>query len=56
MNAYLGVLGVIFCAILIRSAFDFGEALIAVPTFALFMTVEVAAPSQENGPFSQGRC
>lgn len=35
---------VIFLATLIRSAFGFGEALVAVPLLALLMPVEVAAP------------
>src|SRR5947209_3433872 len=38
------VLAVIFLATLVRSAFGFGEALIAVPLLALLMPVEVAAP------------
>jgi len=38
------VLAVIFIATLIRSAFGFGEALIAVPLLAFLMPVEVAAP------------
>jgi uncharacterized membrane protein YfcA len=38
------VLGVVFVATLIRSAFGFGEALIAVPLLALWVPVEVAAP------------
>jgi uncharacterized membrane protein YfcA len=38
------VLAVIFFATLIRSAFGFGEALIAVPLLALLIPVEVAAP------------
>lgn len=38
------VLSVLFLATLIRSAFGFGEALIAVPLLALIMPVEVAAP------------
>lgn len=38
------VLAVIFFATLIRSAFGFGEALIAVPLLALVMPVEIAAP------------
>jgi uncharacterized membrane protein YfcA len=38
------VLAVIFLATLIRSAFGFGEALIAVPLLALSMPVEVAVP------------
>lgn len=45
MNAAtLGVLLVAFVATLIRSAFGFGEALIAVPLLALFLPVTVAAP------------
>src|SRR3954454_17810645 len=40
----LPVLVVIFLATLIRSAFGFGEALVAVPLLALFILVEVAAP------------
>src|SRR5579859_3073066 len=35
---------VIFLATIIRSAFGFGEALIAVPLLALVLPVEVAAP------------
>src|SRR5262249_51724360 len=38
------VLAVIFLATLIRSAFGFGEALVAVPLLALLIPVEVAAP------------
>jgi len=38
------VLMIIFVATLIRSAFGFGEALIAVPLLALVMPVEVAVP------------
>ena len=38
------VLAVVFVATLIRSAFGFGEALIAVPLLALLIPVEVAAP------------
>ena len=38
------VLAVIFLATLVRSAFGFGEALVAVPLLALLMPVEVAAP------------
>src|SRR5437870_12135043 len=38
------VLAVIFLATFIRSAFGFGEALIAVPLLALLMPVETAAP------------
>jgi len=34
----------VFIATLIRSAFGFGEALIAVPLLALFIPLEVAAP------------
>jgi uncharacterized membrane protein YfcA len=40
----VAVLAVIFIATLIRSAFGFGEALVAVPLLALLMPVEVAAP------------
>lgn len=40
----LQVLAVLFVATLVRSAFGFGEALIAVPLLALVMPVEVAAP------------
>jgi uncharacterized protein len=35
---------ILFLATLIRSAFGFGEALVAVPLLALLMPVEVAAP------------
>jgi uncharacterized membrane protein YfcA len=38
------VLGVVFVATLVRSAFGFGEALIAVPLLALFIPLKVAAP------------
>ena len=38
------VLAVIFLATLIRSAFGFGEALVAVPLLALLMPVEEAVP------------
>src|SRR5437899_947689 len=38
------VLVVIFLATLIRSAFGFGEALVAMPLLALLMPVQVAAP------------
>lgn len=38
------VMAVIFVATLVRSAFGFGEALIAVPLLALVMPVEIAAP------------
>src|ERR1051325_8394960 len=38
------VLVVIFLATLIRSAFGFGEALVAVPLLALLMPVEKAVP------------
>jgi uncharacterized membrane protein YfcA len=40
----LAVLAVVFLATLIRSAFGFGEALVAVPLLALVIPVEVAAP------------
>ena len=38
------VLLVVFVATLIRSAFGFGEALIAVPLLALSIPIRVAAP------------
>jgi uncharacterized membrane protein YfcA len=38
------VLAVIFLATLVRSAFGFGEALVAVPLLALLMPVKVAVP------------
>src|SRR5438105_15584779 len=38
------VLAVVFLATLVRSAFGFGEALVAVPLLALLMPVEVPAP------------
>jgi uncharacterized membrane protein YfcA len=40
----LPVLSVLFVATVIRSAFGFGEALVAVPLLALIIPVEVAAP------------
>jgi uncharacterized membrane protein YfcA len=40
----LPVVGVIFVATLIRSAFGFGEALVAVPLLALVIPVEAAVP------------
>ena len=40
----LTVAAVLFLATLVRSAFGFGEALIAVPLLALLMPVTVAAP------------
>ncbi|MBS1800178.1 MAG: sulfite exporter TauE/SafE family protein [Acidobacteria bacterium] len=39
-----GILGVIFLATFIRSAFGFGEALVAVPLLALYLPLKVAAP------------
>ncbi len=38
------LLAVVFLATLIRSAFGFGEALVAVPLLALFLPVKVAVP------------
>lgn len=40
----LQVILILFAATVIRSAFGFGEALIAVPLLALLLPVEVAAP------------
>src|SRR5262249_45933375 len=42
--AIVPVVAVVFVATLIRSAFGFGEALVAVPLLALVIPVEVAAP------------
>src|SRR5690625_6627851 len=38
------ILAILFVATFIRSAFGFGEALIAVPLLALIIPIEVAAP------------
>ncbi|HWF36968.1 MAG TPA: sulfite exporter TauE/SafE family protein [Candidatus Acidoferrales bacterium] len=38
------ILLVVFVASLIRSAFGFGEALIAIPLLSLFVPIEIAAP------------
>lgn len=40
----LAVLAVIFLATVIRSAFGFGEALVAVPLLALLIPIKVASP------------
>jgi uncharacterized protein len=40
----LEVVAVLFLATIIRSAFGFGEALVAVPLLALVIPVEIAAP------------
>lgn len=40
----VGVLSVIFLATLIRSAFGFGEALVAVPLLALFIPIAISVP------------
>jgi uncharacterized protein len=40
----LQVLSIVFVATLIRSAFGFGEALIAVPLLAFFIPLQIAAP------------
>jgi uncharacterized membrane protein YfcA len=42
--ALLAVLGVVFLATVVRSAFGFGEALIAVPLLALLIPIRVAVP------------
>jgi uncharacterized membrane protein YfcA len=44
MGSTLPVLLILFVATLIRSAFGFGEALVAVPLLAFFLPLEVAAP------------
>lgn len=38
------IMGVVFLATFIRSAFGFGEALVAVPLLALIIPIDVAAP------------
>lgn len=43
-GAALEVVGVVFFATFIRSAFGFGEALVAVPLLALYIPLTVAAP------------
>lgn len=40
----LNVLAVVFLATFIRSAFGFGEALVAVPLLAFFIPLKIAAP------------
>jgi uncharacterized membrane protein YfcA len=40
----LAIILILFIATVVRSAFGFGEALIAVPLLALVMPVEIAAP------------
>jgi hypothetical protein len=40
----LPVVGVVFLATLVRSAFGFGEALVAVPLLALLVPIRVAVP------------
>lgn len=42
--AMLPVLGILFFATLVRSAFGFGQALVAVPLLALVIPIEVAVP------------
>jgi uncharacterized membrane protein YfcA len=42
--ATLPVIGVVFLATLVRSAFGFGEALVAVPLLALLIPVRLAVP------------
>lgn len=43
-HAIIPIMAVVFIATFIRSAFGFGEALVAVPLLALLMPVSVAAP------------
>ena len=43
-HATVEILAVLFLATFIRSAFGFGEALVAVPLLALVLPVQVAAP------------
>ncbi len=42
--AILPVVGIVFLATLVRSAFGFGEALVAVPLLALIIPVQIAVP------------
>jgi uncharacterized protein len=42
--AVLPVLGIVFLATVVRSAFGFGEALVAVPLLALIIPVQIAVP------------
>ena len=42
--ALLPVVGVVFLATLVRSAFGFGEALVAVPLLALLIPIPIAVP------------
>ncbi len=51
----VAVVAVFFVATLIRSAFGFGEALIAVPLLALVLPVKVAAPSSAKSSRSPSR-
>ena len=44
MTLALAVMGVVFVATMIRSAFGFGEALVAVPLLAMLVPLRVAAP------------
>ena len=41
---YVYILVISFLATLVRSTFGFGESLIAVPLFLLFMPLELAVP------------
>src|SRR5690348_6128815 len=43
-SVLLAVVGVVFLATLVRSAFGFGEALVSVPLLALLIPVRVAVP------------
>ena len=43
-GAVIPVLGIVFLATFIRSAFGFGEALFAVPLLALYLPLTIAAP------------
>jgi uncharacterized protein len=44
MNPLISILSILFFATLIRSAFGFGEALVAVPLLAFCIPLKVAAP------------
>jgi len=44
MEALIPVLGVVFCSTFIRSAFGFGDALVAMPILALILGLKTATP------------
>ena len=44
MEALIPVLGVVFCSTFIRSAFGFGDALVAMPLLAMILGLKTATP------------